>query len=380
MRPWLIVVFISATCLISWNASRFIGAQARIRTKDLAFLPAPAVAKALALGHTNTVAKLRWIDSFAFFQLQLDRKDDTLAVTGESAFERLYRMLVALDPHFVPFYEHATLNLGGVLDKHGTVLGLLQGGLLDLPHETTLWRLIAVELLTSFDAEEKNPQLMEGFLQAWHAAETTDERRQQVWDWSKAMARRQYKDLRQLSYWEEQLRLTAPNSPTRQFIIDTMREQVARYGEEQLALLVAEFKRQRFMMPALVQDLCAPEIIQKVWPQRVPAYAPIISNRDGYELRVDPFGYRYELAGDTIISPGWQLHRLKQRSGSLTMKLEELAKRTGRWPSSLAEAKADGLEIEPLPQSCSWQLEGKTITLQTNPPPFPAWDPAPARH
>ena len=379
MRPWLIVAVISATCVLGWNASRFIDAQARIRTKDLAFLPAPAVAQALALGHTNTFAKLRWIDSFAYFQLQLDRKNDTVAVTGESAFERLYRMLVALDPHFVPFYEHAMLNLGGVLGKHGSTLNLLQTGLLALPHETTLWRLLAVELVTNFAAETRNPALLDATLQAWHAAETTDEGRQQVWDWSKAMARRQYKDLRQLRYWEEQLRLTAPNTPTRQFVIDTMREQVARYGEEQLALLLAEYKRQRLVSPVLVDELCAPDIVSRVWPQLPPPYAPVVMHGSRYEVRPDPYGYRYEMLGDAVVSPGWQIHRLKQRGDGLTANLEKLAKDAGAWPSSLAEATAAGLKLDPLPPSCRWKLEGKRIVLHIDPPPLPAWDPTPAR-
>ena len=379
MRLWLIVVLLCASCVIGWNASRFIGAEARIRTKDLAFLPAPAVAKVLALGHTNTVAKLRWIDSFAYFQLQLDRKDDTVAATGESAFERLYRMLVALDPHFVPFYEHAMLNLSGVLGKHGETLGLLQNGLLSLPHETALWRLLAVELVTYYSAETKNPQLIEGILQAWHAAETTDEKRQQVWDWAKAMARRQYKDLRQLSYWEEQLRLAAPNSPARQFIIETMREQVASYGEEQFVLLVAAYKKQRFITPMLVNELCAPEIVAQVWPHRPPLYAPVVLREGRYELRPDPFGYRYELVGETVVSPGWQIHRLKQRGNGLTAELEKIAKQTGSWPSTLAEAQVAGLRLDPLPHSCRWRLDGKKIVLDSDPAPMPAWDPAAAR-
>jgi hypothetical protein len=337
------------------------------------------VAKVLALGHTNTVAKLRWIDSFAYFQLQLDRKDDTVATTGESAFERLYRMLVALDPHFVPFYEHAMLNLGGVLGKHGPALSLLQDGLLALPRETTLWRLLAVELVTNFSAETKNPELMDATLQAWHAAETTDEGRQQVWDWAKAMARRQYKDLRQLRYWEEQLRLAAPNSPARQFIIETMREQVARYGEEQFVLLVAAYKKQRFMSPVLVNDLCAPEIVAQVWPQRPPVFAPVVQEGSRYVPRPDPFGYNYELVDGTVISPGWQIHRLAQRGYGLTGELEKIAQRIGSWPKTLAEAQAAGLKLHPLPQSCRWQLTDKNISLHVDPPPFPAWEPTPVR-
>jgi hypothetical protein len=154
---WLPLACCCTAALLCWNGSRFIGAKAKIRMKDLTFLPSPQTARLLTLGHNNTVAKLRWIDSFAYFQMQLERKDDTVASTGDSAFGRLYDTLIALDPHFIPLYEHALLNLAGLLSHHQAILSLLQRGLIDNPHSTVLWRLNLVEFATTYDAENRNP-------------------------------------------------------------------------------------------------------------------------------------------------------------------------------------------------------------------------------
>src|SRR5262245_34756719 len=93
-----------AAALIGWNAQRFVGAESRIRMKDLEFFPTPVVAKLMAMGQDNTVAKLRWIDSFSYFQLQIDRRDDTVAGDDKTSggFQRLYDTLIALDPLFEP--------------------------------------------------------------------------------------------------------------------------------------------------------------------------------------------------------------------------------------------------------------------------------------
>src|ERR1043165_3865084 len=99
-----LVIVAGAVALLGWNSSRFLTAKHEIRAKDLDFLPAPEVAGVLALGHANTLAKLRWIDSFAYFQFQLDRQDDRVA-GGGSGFQRLYATLIQLDPRFEPFYE-----------------------------------------------------------------------------------------------------------------------------------------------------------------------------------------------------------------------------------------------------------------------------------
>ena len=361
--------------LVAWNGSRFVGAVPQTRTKNLDFLPSPEVARALTLGHHNSVAKLRWIDSFAYFELQLDRKDDTVAGTGESAFERLYRMLLGLDPHFVPFYESACLNLGGVLNHHNVVLGMLEGGLLDLPHERKLWRLTATELVIINRLEQSNPNAMQQFLTAWCAAETDDEGRQQVWDWQKAMGRRVYRDLQQLPYWEEQLRVATPGTPTQAFVIDTMREQVARYGEETLGRLLAARVAHTKAPLVRLDDLLDPALVAEVYPTGIPPYAPFALVDGAARMHPDPFGYAYGLVDGKPSSPGWEALRARQRATLMNVRLEALAKRTGEWPATLDAAVAAGLVLDALPDHCHWRLNDKHIEVQVDLPPFPAWAP-----
>ncbi len=367
--------------LVSWNATRFIGAQPKIRTKNIDFLPSPAVARALSLGHTNTLAKLRWIDSFAYFELQLERKDDTVSATGDSAFERLYRMLLGMDPHFVPFYQHASLNLGGILSRHGVVLSILQEGLLTLPHETDLWRMLASELQVNYKLEDRNPLAMDAFLAAWHAAELTDEGRQAVWDWKKSMAHRQYHDLTQMPYWEDQLRLTKPGTAIYDFIVDTMREQMARYAEERLTHLTVIWQREHHQPPVLIADLLQSSVLTQAFPDGIPplVYFPIKLTYGVPTLRTDPFGYAYVLDGGVPVSPGWQALRARKRSGALSEQLEAIAKREGRWPATLAEAVAAGLYLYDMPPNCHIRLDGKAISIDVDPPRFPAWKPPQAQ-
>ena len=370
-----VITVAAAVALVGWNGSRFIGAQAKIRTKELTFLPSPGIARAMSLGHTNSMAKLRWIDSFAYFELQLERKDDIVSATGDSTFSRLYAMLTKLDPKFLPYYQHASLNLGGVLGRHGSVLSILNAGLMELPHESHLWRMLAAEYLMAFGGESKQAQLMDGLLAAWYEAETTEEGRNEVWTWKKAMGRRVYQDLSQLPYWEAQLQGATPGTPAHTFIVTTMREQVARFGENQLALLIAAWTKKHGQAPAQVAELAAPELVAEVWPKGIPVLGPIVIQDGRPLLRVDPFGYPYELQGGKVISPGWQLNRVAQLGFHLSQQLAEKAKANGRWPTSIDEAKAAGVKFQDLPAGCYWRLKGQQIDLELVPPPHPPWEP-----
>lgn len=370
-----LVMVITALFLVTWNGSRFIGAKPQVRTKDLDFLPAPEVALAFSLGHRNTLAKLRWIDSFAYFELQLERKDDTITTTGDSAFERLYRMLLRLDPHFVPFYEAAYLNLGGVLERHDKVMPMLTEGLLTLPHETKLWRMIATEFTQTYKAEERNPKSLDHLLMGWQEAELTPEGKVLVWDWQKAMAQRKYKDLSQLSYWENLLTLTKPGTPSYAYIVNTIREQLARYAVDRLNDLLTNWHKDHTVPPITLGELLEPVLIRQTFPDGIPPYAPVYLEHGIPRLRCDPFGYPYLLVDGHPISPGWTNLRSLKRSAKMTKQLEVIATKTGTWPTSLEEAINQGLELDALPGSCRWQLEGKSITVASDPPPFPAWSP-----
>lgn len=361
--------------LVAWNGSRFVNAQAKIRTKDLSFLPSPTMARVLCLGHENSFAKLRWIDSFAYFEKQLDAKDDTVAATGESTFERLYRMLIALDPKFLPYYQHASLNLGGALGRHSIALGIMEGGLLEIPHETQLWRLIAAELSAQYKAETMNAAAMDGLLAAWYDAETTDEGRRAVWDWKKSMAQRRYQELEQLPYWLEQLRRAAPGSPTREFVLRTIREQIARFGESRLQLLVDEYRQTRMIPPITMNDVLAPDIVAKVFPRGLPPLGPVRRIHEAFVLKSDPFGYPYQLVAGKPLSPGWQQVHEGLRAGLMGMRLADVAKKTGHWPTTVAEAIAAGMNFDALPHGGVWGIDGQVVTITWSPPPAAPWEP-----
>jgi len=370
-----VVALVAGSVLLTWNGSRFVHAQARIRTKDLTFLPSPAVAKVLSLGHANSFAKLRWIDSFAYFERQLEVKNDTIENTGQSAFERLYRMLVALDPHFVPYYEHASLNLGGILTRHDIALSVLQGGLLELPHETQLWRMIAAELSINYRGESVGANGMDLFLAAWSESELTDAGRESVWDWKKAMGQRLSRELEQVPYWLEQLHHLKPGTPAHQYVLDTLREQVARLGESNLQTLVDAYRDLHHMPPVTLADVAVPEVVAKAFPRGISSLGPLNFELGFFSLKVDPFGYAYELVEGKPQSPGWQRLRSTKRAGLMGQKLAEIAKRDGRWPTTVAEAIAAGVNLDVLPAGGSWIISGQEVRVEWTPAPFPAWTP-----
>ena len=373
--PSTLVAMAAGLTLLAWNGSRFVDAQARIRTKDLTFLPSPAVAKVLCLGHANSFAKLRWIDSFSYFEKQLDAKDDTIASTGESAYERLYRMLLALDPKFLPYYEHASLDLGGVLDRHAVALGFLEGGLLELPHSTQLWRMIAAELSVTVKSEANDAGVMDQFLSAWSDSESTPEGRQLVWDWKKAMGQRRFKELEQLPYWLEQLQHATPGTPTYEFVLRTVREQMAQFGESRLQMLVDAYRALYWIPPVTLDDLLRPEVVNKVFPRGLPALGPLRYERPFFMLKADPFGYPYQLLAGHPVSVGWQQVRETKRTLMMGIRLAEVAKRDGRWPTTIAEAKAAGVELDALPHGGWWSITGQEVEAHWPAPAYVPWTP-----
>jgi hypothetical protein len=356
-----------ALALVGANAQRFIGATPVIRAKDLSFLPSPVVAELLCLGHRNSAAKLRWIDSFAYFQLQIDRRDDRIAGSSDRVYDRLYRSLIHLDPRFPDFYDHVALNIAGIQERPGAALGFFLDGLLWQPHSTSLWRQSAVTLKTAFSFEERNPIGMNGFLDAWSEAETTADGKQMVWDWKASFARRVPQGLEQIPFWFEQLHRTTPGSPTADHILGVLREQLARFGEAELSAL------QRATGSSDLAGCLDSAAVTARYGSTPPILGPVMLVDGRPTLRSDPFGHAWSWKDRKPVSPGLVAHRARSTAGYLTMRLQELAIAQGRWPATMAEATALGLTAPPAPPGCAWRVDGRAVVVDLPPAPEPAW-------
>jgi hypothetical protein len=400
MRRFLslhMLLLLIAGLLVAWNGSRFIDAKPRIRAKNLDFLPSPVVAKVLCLGQANSVAKLRWIDSFAYFQYQLDRHDDWVpGADGQSGFQRLYTTLTALDPYFQPYYEHAALNIGGILNRHHLTLAFYQLGVLNIPHSTVLWRGAAAELKMQFNWEERNPTGFDGYLAAWIEAEQTEEGKRQVMDWKKTMGSRLFKDLEQIPYWLDKLRSTKPGSSLSDYVETVIRSQLSAYGERELNALVFEYRRlaprrwevlydelaQRTVpfselllgaKPDGVARLMAPQLLKRRYGQRLAAFGPIRIEDGRLKLLDDPFGYPWRLEGGRVISPGLEYKTYENRLGMINVSIEIAATKKGTWPRQISDLKDWGVQIPDAPRGGTLRLTEHVLVVDWPKPPSPPW-------
>lgn len=362
---WL-AVGILASAALAWNASRFVGTKIQPRTKDLTFLPSPVVAQALALGQPTAVAKLRWIDSFSYFSLQVERQDDHVAgADGRGGMERLYDTLIALDPAYLPFYEHAVLNTGGVLKDHRAAIGFVQRGLLEMPHSTELWRLGAAELAISFDWTVRQPVQLDAWLSAWSDAEPPGDR-QAVLDWRRGLAFRHVDGLETLPYWLEQLRSTHPGTPLADFVDDTVRELLSTHAEAILPALVAAGGDADLALD--------PAAVAAHYPRGIPAWAPVSAAGDGIvQLRSDPYGWPFRRSGSRIECPGYQHVRFEKMHVAVLRGLEEEGQRRGRQPRDAAEAKAWGGELAAPPDGGAWMFDQPRPYVRWPDPPHSPW-------
>lgn len=377
--PLSLGLVVASCALIAWNCSRFVGAQQQPRMKALDFLPSPVAARLLSAGHPTTAAKLRWIDSFAYFQWQLAHRSENDERSGAEGFGRLYDMLTGMDPRFISYYEHASLSLGGVLGRNQAVQEVLNRGLLHLPHETSLWRMLAAELAVRSDLARRNPRGLDAFLGAWAAAEDTEADRQTVYDWKRGIGLRSRLGLSQVAYWEEQLRRATPGSPTRIFIVDTIREMLAQGGVDQLEILRQRWVATRFVPPVLIGELAEPTLIRECFPNGIPPLAPLRMEQGRPTLAPDPFGFPYHLGPAGIESQGLALFKARMKAGAYTLDLESLAKLGGTWPGTLAEAVTAGLRLDDPPPGSRWTLKGHVIDLELPAPPFAPWEPLSAK-
>jgi hypothetical protein len=369
--PWIAAAALIAA-LIGWNASRFDPAAFTIRTKDLTFLPTPAMARMLTCGQAGAASKLQWIDSFAYFELQLERKDDSVSGGGQG-FDRLYDILITLDPYYLPFYEHASFNTGAIVNRHDKALGFLLRGLLSLPHTTALWRLAAVELHTTYRYEERHPELLEDFLQHWADAEQTENDKKVVWEWSVAMSRRRNRGLEQLPYWQEQLARAEPGSSAATYVESAIREQLARFCLAELQALADSYLAHNWIPPTDTAQLLDPALIAERYPSTLPTLGPFLVQDGQVRLRSDPYGFPFTLAAGKPVSPGFERMRAMRRLSGTNTDIESIATNRGSWPKSLEEARAAGVRLPDLPPGGTYVFKDRHVSIAWTDPPQPPW-------
>ncbi len=377
MLPLWPAMLAISSILVWWNQLPLHDRSMHTRTKDLSFVPDPVLSRMLCIGQCGAASKLQWIDSFAYFELQLERRDDTLMGSHQSGFQRLYDDLIAEDPYYEPFYEYGAFNVGGLLNRHDLALGLQLRGLLMLPQDPQLWRQAAAELYTSFSYEERQPALMDDFLQAWAAAMTDQVQQRQVWDWMAAMGRRQHLGTAQLSYWQSQRELFPPDSAEGRYIEAAMREELATYCVAELQAL-ADAYRAHAMTPALeLADCLDPQLVAARYPHQLPPFGPLQLQADGTRilLRLDPYGYQFRMMGGHIISPGLQRNHLSQRLGFLRNDLDEARKQAPIPDLATAQRR---LPLPELPPEAHWTWQDHTLGLAWEEPPGAPW-PLPGR-
>ena len=390
------LVAILLAVVVGWNMSRFISSTAKIREKDIDFLPPPVVAELLCLGHRNTLAKLRWIDSFAYFEYQLDRKDDNVVGGGKAGgFERLYDTLITLDPHFQSFYEHAALNTGGLLGHQGVALSFQMRGISEMPTSSQMWRNAAAILRTEYHWQEQLPEAFGQFLSTWRRFIPEDS--DQISIWLINVGRHFSSISQRMSYWLEQLHMTKAGSPAGDFVEGQLRDEYAKMGCETLQILVNAYRiahgapapRLKDLWldydlidpfspfgatigdapPVRLDDVLEPRLLRKRLTRELQANGPIIAVDGRLRLRTDPFGLPWRLVADRVVSTGLERRHYQAALGKANVALLNLARSRGSWPASLAEARSLGLAIPEPPEGGSLSLAGEAleVTWQTQP-------------
>lgn len=363
----VIVVLLGGVFAI--NVRPFLKAKPEIRTKDLSFLPDPEVMPLLAPGHPNSAQRLRWIDSFAYLQLQFDRRDDTVA-GGDGGFTRLYDGLLALDDHFVPVYQAAALCESGVVDHPGKALSFLYRGMMAVPHDFGLWQHAASILVTNFDAENRYPEMLDTHLTQWAEAMTDVGHRDSVFIWRQAMANRRFKGLDLYAHWQGRLQATPPNTPMAQFIETLMRTELVKYARTIVAQIV-EARTAAHQPVATLDDLLDGEVLTRIGVNA--AYGPITAVDGKPVWRSDPWGWPYAWDGTTLQSPGERLAHLREMVAGVNDRIRLRARVKGRWPASLAEVSEWDIAVPDLNPGESLVYRDQQVELVAPEPPQPPW-------
>lgn len=371
MRSWPLwpAILAIAVVLVTWNAKPLRERGVHIRTKELDFVPSPILGRMLCLGQCGAASKLTWIDSFAYSELQMDKHDDKLQGSHESGFQRLYNLLVAEDPDYQKFYEHAAFNIAALEQRHDIALGFQLRGILQMPHNPWLWQQAAVELMLSYNYEQTHPELFDQFLDQWANAMEDPQQRRQVWDWKAAMDRRRHLGLTQLAYWQQQLAFFPPDSSEARYVQDAMREELARFGVDELARLLTLHQSMLSVPAFTLSDALDLRLIQDRYPHGPPAFGPITLVGGLPQLRSDPYGYPYLLHEGAVVSPGLRAHALRTQIIALREQLKKAHPGTVR---SVAEAQA-AMTLPWLPPQAHWTIEDGELSVTWDAPSAAPW-------
>ena len=117
-----------------------------------------------------------------------------------------------------------------MLKQHRTALAFVMLGLLEMPRESSLWRLASAELAINFQWAERDPLALDRWLAAWEEAEGDEAGRQAVRDWRRGLAFARVAGLETLPYWLEQMRSSKAGTPMGDYIEGTVRELLAQHG------------------------------------------------------------------------------------------------------------------------------------------------------
>ena len=358
---WVLLV-LCGTVLLLWNASALIGAPPKPRMKDLTFAPSAEVMRLLSLGHENTVAKLRWIDSFSYLQYQFEKRDDTLLGNAEQGgFERLYGALIELDPHFLPFYDFA-ITAESVLEKGGGLaMRSIQRGLLQMPHSMHLWRNFAAHF--KFMSHDKVPEILDQILGHWLRFAPSEKDKYAIDMWRRKIGENYLQDLGQLDYWCDRLVRNKRGSTLSVLAEQTLRKQLATYALHVFAQVKNKqliVNPQQLLYKPLWQSaygVAAPRVGFELKPAFI-FWGPfqfsesviervvhsngsaLLVNEMPLSLRTDPYGLPYHIRDGKFVSIGLERHTFEHKVMNHNFSLETLAKQRNRWPADLEEAMA----------------------------------------
>ncbi len=383
---WIVLCSMSALVLIVWNASALIGAKPLPRMKDLEFVPSPSVMRVMSLGHTNTVAKLRWIDAFSYLQLQFERRNDQLLGNEhEGGFDRLYNALIDLDPKFEPFYNFAIMS-ESLLDNPGTLaIRCAQRGCLEIPDSMNLWRNLAAHIKSM---ENVNLHVLDGILSAWGRAAPDEHQRYHVQRWKSNLGIMELKGLHQLDYWSYEIAQQKDNSPIGKIADSTLRQQINNYNISLLQKLYdasdlpEELGINRCLDPqawgkvfdnksgvsiegALVlwgPILFSSEIIGRMEKAFQTGEGKIPVDLKGAAFRTDPYGFPYTIKDKQVYSMGRERFEFQRKLTSYSFVLSRVAIEKKTWPKDLEEVW-EWLPVEPLvpPTSGTLRYEAHVI-------------------